>query len=300
MRKIGAEIASGIAIVMAIIMFIFGFLYLKNVTLATDSYVVYANFQDVTGLEQSDFVNVSGLRKGRVKELILEGLHVRVALEIEADVLLPKDSEAQIKSLGMVGEKFIEIVQGKSSELLSDGDMLAGTNTRDLADLGGSVEGVMDDAQLFLAELRETFQLLFDDATRADLKQSLANLSAITATLNDNSSHLKSTLTSLESIAMNVDEILTQRRPKVESSIDNLHEVSTRLREFTDKIDSSLTSVNTMLTRIEKQEGTLGKVIYRDDLYDDLRHLTTEMDSLVQDFKKRPQKYLNLGFIKVF
>ncbi len=200
----------------------------------------------------------------------------------------------------MVGEKFIEIVRGKSRELLTDGDMLAGSNTGDLADLGGSVEVLMDDAQLFLVELRETFQLLFDAATRADLKQSLANLSAITATLNDNSSRLKSTLTSLESISMNVDEILTQRRPKVETSIDNLHEVSTRLREFTDKIDSSLTSVNTLLTRIEKQEGTLGKVIYRDDLYDDLRQLTTEMDGLVQDFKKRPQKYLNLGFIKVF
>ncbi len=127
MRKIGNEIASGIVIVVAIAMFIFGFLYLKNVTLATDNYVVYANFQDVTGLEQSDFVNVSGLRKGRVKELILDGLHVRVALEIEAEVLLPKDSEARIKSLGMVGEKFIEIVPGGEEEIINPGGKILET-----------------------------------------------------------------------------------------------------------------------------------------------------------------------------
>ena len=61
-----------------------------------------------------------------------------------------------------------------------------------------------------------------------------------------------------------------------------------------------LTSVQNMLDKIENQEGAVGKVIYSDSLYNDFRHLTIELDALVQDLKKRPQKYLNLGFIKVF
>ncbi|MCG8603411.1 MlaD family protein [bacterium] len=301
MRNIGAEIASGVAIFAALVIFIFGFLYLKNVTFRADKYIVNARFEKVTGLEISDFVSVAGLRKGRVKSLALDSQNaVIVRFEIDGDVKLPNDSRAQIKSLGMVGEKFVEIIPGISTELLSEDDFIIGSNEGDLADLGGSMEGLMGEAEQFLIELRETLEVVFDAGTRQDLKASLANLRSISTAFNDNSPHIENTLTRLENISMNLDEMLTQRRSKVETSIDNLHQMSTKLDDFTDKIDRSLTSVNTLLTKIERQEGALGKVIYGDDLYNDLRQLTTELDGLVQDLKKRPQKYLNLGFIKVF
>jgi phospholipid/cholesterol/gamma-HCH transport system substrate-binding protein len=301
MRNIGAEIASGVAIFSAVVIFIVGFLYLKNVTFSRDNYIVNARFEKVTGLEISDFVSVSGLRKGSVKSLALDSQNaVIVRFEIDRAVKLPNDSRAQIKSLGMVGEKFVEIIPGSSSEFLGEGDFMVGSNEGDLSDLGGSMDGLMGEAEQFLLDLRETLEVVFDDASRQDLKASLANMRSISKAFNDNSPHIENTLTRLENISVNLDEMLTERRSKVETSIDNLHQMSTKLGDFTDKIDSSLTSVNTLLTKIENQEGALGKVIYGDDLYNDLRQLTTELDGLVQDLKKRPQKYLNLGFIKVF
>jgi len=79
-----------------------------------------------------------------------------------------------------------------------------------------------------------------------------------------------------------------------------LSKASNRLEGLTNKMDQSMTSVQSLLAKIENEEGSVGKVIASDDLYNDLRHLTAELDTLVQDLKKRPQKYLNLGFIKVF
>ncbi|MFQ5602633.1 MAG: MlaD family protein [bacterium] len=300
MRKIGSEIATGVAIFIAIIIFIAGYIYLKNVTFRTDRYLLTVEFKDVTGLEPSDFVSVSGLRIGRVQNFRLNGLNVLVDIEVNPDIQLPVDSKARIKSLGMVGEKFVDIVPGQAAEMLQPGDFFKGHNTSDFSDIGISVETLLKQAEQFLDQLRNIIQTVFDEATQRDLKESLFHLRNLSSELDRNSSHLERSLVNLDEISTQLNEILSERRFKVESSIDNFHQASTKLEDLTNMLDSSLSSMQSMLAKIENQEGTVGKVIYRDELYNDIRHLTSELDTLVQDLKKRPQKYLNLGFIKVF
>jgi phospholipid/cholesterol/gamma-HCH transport system substrate-binding protein len=296
MRKVSSEIISGVAIFFALVIFIGGYLFLKNVALATDRYTVTIHFQDVTGLEKSDFVSVSGLRIGRVDRLRLNGLSVLVDVKIEPGLELPVDSRAQIKSLGMVGEKFIDIMPGKSDQMLADGDEIQGLHAGDISDLGGSMEDLLKQAQQFLDELQSIIHTVFDSDTQRDLKESLYHLRNLSSGLDNNLIHMNRTLANLDSLSTN----LADRRQKVGTSIDNFYAASNRLEDFTNKLDNSLTSMQTLLTKIENKEGALGKVISSDELYNDIRHLTAELDTLVQDLKRRPQKYLNLGFIKVF
>ena len=122
----------------------------------------------------------------------------------------------------------------------------------------------------------------------------------LTAALDRNSVHLEMTLANLNTISTNLNEILSERREKVETTIDNFYEASNKLLSMTNRMETSLGSVQTLLAKIENEEGTLGKILSNDELYDDIRGLTTELDSLLKDIKKRPQRYINLGFIKVF
>ncbi len=300
MRKIGAEVASGVAIFLAFIIFIAGFLFLKNTLFKTGTYTLLIEFNDITGLEPADMVSVSGLRIGKVDDFELKGLKVFVKISISPDVQLPTDSQAQIKSLGMVGEKFIDIRPGTSTNFLKDGDTLQGKSVGDFSDLTGSAEGLMLQAEDLLGNIKIAFENIFDARGQADLKETLAHLRSLSATLNNNSGHIARTLMNIDSLSTNLSEILTARRGEVESSIKNFSEASNRLEGLTSKMDKSMTSVQSLLAKIENEEGSVGKVIAKDDLYNDLRHLTAELDTLVQDLKKRPQKYLNLGFIKVF
>ena len=300
MRKIGAEVASGVAIFLAFIIFIAGFLFLKNTLFETGTYTLLIEFNDITGLEPADMVSVSGLRIGKVDDFELRGLKVFVTISISPDVQLPTDSHAQIKSLGMVGEKFIDIRPGTSSNFLKDGDTLQGKSVSDFSDLTGSAEGLMLQAEELLGNIKIAFKNIFDAQGQADLKETLAHLRSLSATLNNNSGHIAKTLMNIDSLSTNLSEILSARRGEVESSIKNFSEASNRLEGLTNKMDKSMTSVQGLLAKIENEEGSVGKVIAKDDLYNDLRHLTAELDTLVQDLKKRPQKYLNLGFIKFF
>ena len=300
MRKIGAEVASGVAIFLAFIILIAGFLFLKNTLFKTGTYTLLIEFNDITGLEPADMVSVSGLRIGKVDDFELRGLKVFVTIAISPDVQLPTDSHAQIKSLGMVGEKFIDIRPGTSTNFLKDGDTLQGKSVGDFSDLTGSAEGLMLQAEELLGNIKIAFENIFDARGQADLKETLAHLRSLSATLNNNSGHIAKTLMNIDSLSTNLSEILTARRGEVESSIKNFSEASNRLEGLTNKMDKSMTSVQSLLAKIENEEGSVGKVIAKDDLYNDLRHLTAELDTLVQDLKKRPQKYLNLGFIKFF
>ena len=300
MRKIGAEVASGVAIFLAFIILIAGFLFLKNTLFETGTYTLLIEFNDITGLEPADMVSVSGLRIGKVDDFELRGLKVFVTISISPDVQLPTDSHAQIKSLGMVGEKFIDIRPGTSSNFLKDGDTLQGKSVSDFSDLTGSAEGLMLQAEELLGNIKIAFKNIFDAQGQADLKETLAHLRSLSATLNNNSGHIAKTLMNIDSLSTNLSEILSARRGEVESSIKNFSEASNMLEGLTNKMDKSMTSVQSLLAKIENEEGSVGKVIAKDDLYNDLRHLTAELDTLVQDLKKRPQKYLNLGFIKFF
>jgi phospholipid/cholesterol/gamma-HCH transport system substrate-binding protein len=282
------------------VLFVVGYLYLKNVTLKTDRYVITIHFKDVTGLEKSDYVSIAGLRVGQVRDLRLDQLSVLAEVRIEPGIQIPVDSRAQIKSLGMVGEKFIDIIPGDSEEMLQHGDTINGHNAGDFSDLSGSMETLFQEAQQLIDELRTVLHTVMDTDTQRHLKETVFHLRNISSDLDNNSTHFERVLVNLDAISGNLNEILAQRRDKVESSIDNIHSASTRLDVFANKLDTSLTTMQSLLTKIENQEGTLGKVINSDEMYNDIRHLTAELDTLVQDLKKRPQKYLNLGFIKVF
>ena len=200
----------------------------------------------------------------------------------------------------MVGEKFIDIKPGTSPNFFKEGDTLQGKSVGDFSDLTGSAEGLMLQAEDLLGNIKIAFENIFDARGQADLKETLAHLRSLSATLNNNSGHIARTLMNIDSLSTNLSEILTARRGEVESSIKNFSEASNRLEGLTNKMDKSMTSVQSLLAKIENEEGSVGKVIAKDDLYNDLRHLTAELDTLVQDLKKRPQKYLNLGFIKFF
>lgn len=264
------------------------------------SLCLQVRFGDVTGLEKSDRVSVSGLNIGKVKSFRLDGLDVLATLELDPEIFLPNDSHAQVKSLGMVGERFVDIVPGVAAQRLQDGDTIAGKPASDMSEIAGSLEGLMDQAEELLIKIRAAFENVFDNATQQRFKESLHHIRNLSMALDENTAHMSKTLSNLDELSTNLNEILAARRGKVETSIDNMHAASGQLEGLAHKIDQSLTTMQTLLAKIENEEGAVGKVIASDDIYEEFRVLTAELNDLVKDLKKRPQKYINLGFIKVF
>jgi len=105
-----------------------------------DGYAVTARFKDVTGLKSGAYVEMAGVRIGRVCKITLDTKDnsALVGLEIEKGVRLTDDAIASIKTSGLIGDKFVKISPGGSDDILKPGGMIVETEPSvDLGDLIG-------------------------------------------------------------------------------------------------------------------------------------------------------------------
>ena len=105
-------------------------------------YNVTANFLKVGGLNVGSDVRINGIKVGSIVELSLDEQDyiADVKMSILPNIKLPKDSVAVIVGDGLMGDKFIKIEPGKSSEMLADGDTIANVKDfKSLEDMVGEI-----------------------------------------------------------------------------------------------------------------------------------------------------------------
>jgi phospholipid/cholesterol/gamma-HCH transport system substrate-binding protein len=108
--------------------------------LGGDRYPVVARFKDVTGLKNGAYVEMAGVRIGRVSGINLDTKDnmALVTLEIDKGVRLTDDAIASIKTSGLIGDKFVKVSPGGSDDVLGPGGVIVETEPSvDLGDLIG-------------------------------------------------------------------------------------------------------------------------------------------------------------------
>ncbi len=108
--------------------------------LGADSYPLVARFKDVTGLKNGAYVEMAGVRVGRVSDIALDPKdHMAlVRLDIQNGIRLTDDSIASIKTSGLIGDKFVKVSPGGSDDILKPGGVIVETEASvDLGDLIG-------------------------------------------------------------------------------------------------------------------------------------------------------------------
>jgi phospholipid/cholesterol/gamma-HCH transport system substrate-binding protein len=96
-----------------------------------DRYTVYGYFSSVSGLKKGAAVDLAGVRIGNVSSISIdtEYLLAKVTLEIDSYIDISEDSIASIRTAGIIGEKFIEILPGGSDILLVHGEEIENTES---------------------------------------------------------------------------------------------------------------------------------------------------------------------------
>lgn len=104
-------------------------------------YTLSAEFMKVGGLSIGSDVRINGIKVGTVTaQKLKDDYTVDVIFSISGDVKLPKDSTVSIVSDGLMGDKFVKIEPGNSSEILSDGDVFMKTKDfKTLEDMVGEI-----------------------------------------------------------------------------------------------------------------------------------------------------------------
>lgn len=101
--------------------------YAKMDIMGSNGYQLSAVFPTISGLKNGAMVEIAGVEIGRVKQIALDDYRARVLLSIRGDVELQDDAIARIKTKGLLGEKYIDIVPGGSDVILRQGDKIRET-----------------------------------------------------------------------------------------------------------------------------------------------------------------------------
>ena len=103
----------------------------KMEVLGSDHYMLKARFTSIAGLRPGSFVEMAGVRIGKVDQITLdqEDQVAVVELKIQKDIIIGDDAIASIKTSGLIGDKYINIDPGGSGEVLGPGDTIIETES---------------------------------------------------------------------------------------------------------------------------------------------------------------------------
>ena len=286
------EVGVGAIVLVGVAVFLVGMFWLTGQGLRTSGISVDVMFESVAGLKQGDPVLVSGVKKGRVASVRLERVKsVRVTLEIGKDVAPHIDASAAVGSMDLFGAKFIDYNPGAREELLARGRVITGTNAPDITDVA---QGVANRAN----ELMENAANIVSDRLGEDIHNTLVVTQRAMNTLSDMPDgpfirQTTRTLQATERVMQRVDSMLgTGTGANIDSISKNLATLTSHLTHTTAQLD-------TLLSRINRGEGTLGKMASDSMMYRNLTDLSRALTELLTDLKQNPDKYMKPGLVRV-
>ena len=97
-----------------------------SIAIGSDSYTLYANFDNIGGLKPRAPVKSAGVVVGRVSSILFDNnkFNARVEMELEKKFQFPKDTTASILTSGLLGEQYVGLEAGGDSANLAKGDTL--------------------------------------------------------------------------------------------------------------------------------------------------------------------------------
>jgi len=283
--KVGNEFRVGLWTIISIVVLVFGVKYLKGQLHTTTTY--YMLSPNVDGLAESSHVEIDGYKVGFVRSLDYDYKRhqVIVELNIDPDLQIPADSHALIDG-DLLNSSTIRLQMGTDSHMLHAGDTILG---------GGTVPSMLDAAGPMLQSVQNMMpkvDSLLDGLNRvvndAKLQETLLQMNVLALqlqrTLGELNRQLPSILSQVNDATANLDTLSIQlKEAEIQNVIANANSV--------------IEHVDSLLTSIEITDGTAGKLINSSELHDQLTATIANVDSLVNDIKENPKKYIN---IKVF
>ena len=301
--KIAREAKIGIVAIITIAIVLWGWNFLKGINIFTSTDKYYAVYGDIRGLIESGVVNLNGYKVGHVSEIRFDKDDVsRIIVEVslEEKVKLPAGTALLIKGSSLVsGIKDLRIILGKGPGFHVPGDTLIAATEFEITDLIGpiknKVEAVINQIDSTLAAVNG----ILDPSTRQHLKSTLADLSHSTAQLSTSlktGGKLDQSFDNLASITGN----LKDNNDNLANTLQNFSAISDSLEKadikaLVEKADHTFNELDGIMAKINKGEGTAGKLVSNDSVYENLNSALFSLDSLLINVRKNPKRYVHFS-----
>lgn len=296
------EAKIGIAVFLAVIILVGGIIFLKGIDFRSKDYRLTLFYGNVNGLTEGSPITIAGLNIGKVQDMRLAGNIIAVTVSIDNKVNISKDSKAFIKSASIMGGKQIAILPGTSPEILKDGDTMTGGYEADLTELTSTLSPISTNVLGILERVNTTF----DDPTRRNIQSILLELNQaaidLQQVIQQQGGHLDyavgnfSTFSEdMSRFAKRLDTIAISQKGNIDEGVKSIRTTAKTMEEASGRFREASMSIDNVFKKLERGEGTLGKMMQDERLYLHLDSLILNINELVKDLKANPKRYVNVS-----
>ena len=297
------ELKTGFIAVVVIALFVWGFNFLKGENIfAKNHRTFFVEYNNIQGLKKSSSVTINGLQVGRVVDVMFNKSPEKkgklvVELMIENDFEFSKKSIVKIYSASLMGGQSLAIIPSYEGDLAISGDYLDGEVESDifstvgekLNPLQAKLENVIVSADSLLLGLNQTLTI----DSRKSLNRSIKGLEF---TIGD----VRKTLGS-------VNELLDSSKVGIKNTFDNTRVITENFMKLSDtlvnanigltikKAQKSLDYINKLMVGVQNGEGSFGKFVKDETMYNNLTKMSKEMEELIREMKLNPKRFVHFS-----
>ena len=284
----------------SILLFIFGFNYLKGTSLIDRQKTLYAVYDEVDGLLVGANVMINGLSIGNVTELefLKNSTKILVTLKVKDELNFSSKSTASIYETGVLGGLAISIEPLFDREsIVQTGDTLRSSVRPGLTELiNRQIEPLSRQLQSTITSVDSIFSgasSVLNKQTQLNIKESIEVLT--------------SAINSINNSAYIIEGTLTEKNDKISKTIDNIESISDNLSKVTKELNEfglsnvlvdlkeSTEGINSVIQNLNSDSSSLGKLINKDELYENLNLSILSLNNLIDDINENPKKYVHFS-----
>jgi phospholipid/cholesterol/gamma-HCH transport system substrate-binding protein len=292
------ELWVGLFVIIGTLTTVYLLLTLTDAAMFRGRYIVSSTVKDASGVRKGDPVQMRGVGIGRVQKFLISSSGVKVYLEIEGEYnTIPADSHVELVSAGLLGGMVARVIPGTAADVAKNGSELAG-------EIPASIQQQADDIAGEAKKTLTRVQTLLSDPMIKDTQSSVKELDTLLKRLssiaNEQQKELKALTTSMREASQNIEKATS--REEIDRAMKRLDTLSASAERTSVTIESSTKALDAVLGRIQRGEGTLGKLSTDDTLSKNLNMTLESMDAtsleaknLLADLKANPKKYLKVS-----
>jgi phospholipid/cholesterol/gamma-HCH transport system substrate-binding protein len=296
--KISREVKTAILVISGIVLMVFLFNYLKGVNIL-DSNDKYHTTFDYNALDTSAPVTIKGNKVGKISSIEYDNEtgKTKVTISVKTDLKFSTNSRIRMYETGLMGGNGLAIIPVQGDKMAQSGAYLESevepglirTLTKNFSGISADLGTTLQSADTLLVNLNK---LVIDDS-QDGLKRTIAELNT--------------TISSFNKLSNNLNGLITKNDSELTSAIKNFNTITAdmavltndlkevKLSESIAKLEKTLENVNSLMADVKNGNGTLGKLMTDDKLYNNLEGASKQLEQLLQDFKLNPKRYVHFS-----
>jgi len=266
------QLKLGVFTIMGLLAIIVSIFATGTLTFLVGTYNIYSKFDNISGVTCKSKVKVAGVDVGVLKEIILDDSKAKVKLSIDKKVILYKNSIARIVSVGIIGTKYIEIIQGDASfPVLRNGDYIISEQPisleNTLSNIANKINKALDSKE--------------NGATLKNLSNAAYSLKKILDNFEQHNKEIVSIVKNFDEFSRDLVDIFSQNKQDLRDVIKSIKEISIKM--------------NTLITDVCNGDGTISTLINDEELSKDLKETVAYAKETVDYFKNTVKKASKLN-----